>query len=615
MSAKKKLGFIGLGMMGGPMALNLVKAGNEVLVLDTNKAALDTVVAAGGKAAKSPKEIASQVETVYVSLPTPSVVRAVALGKDGLIEGTKINTFVDLSTTGAVVAKQVVKALTDKGIRCLDAPVSGGARGATNGTLAIMVSGPKATYEAEMPTLETIGKKIFYIGETPGAAQTVKVGNNYLSAVSSLCAAEALVMGAKAGLDPEVMINVFNVSSGRNNSTEDKFPAFVLTRDFKSMRTELLVKDITLCTEEGESLGVPMWLANTVRQFLLFAVANGHAKEPTIGLIRLMEQWAGVEARPKGTAESVKIDTTANAGKKFPVGYIGLGQMGGPMAMNMLKAGFPMTVYDASPKAMQPFLDAGAKAVDSPKAVADAVEHAFVCLPMPEVVREVALGETGLIHGAKIKSYVDLSTTGAVTAREVAKELTAKGIDCLDSPVSGGVPGARAGTVSLMMSGNKEVALRLMPALMAIGKHPFYLGEAPGLGQTMKVANNYLSAAANISCAEALVMGCKAGVDPKVMLDVVNASSGRSDSSERRYPTFVLKRDFKSGFRQQLLHKDIKLCMQEAAAQGTPMWLGNTVLSFLHYAMSQGTGDEVSHALVKHIERWAGVEVRSPLVN
>ena len=110
-------------------------------------------------------------------------------------------------------------------------------------------------------------------------------------------------------------------------------------------------------------------------------------------------------------------------------------------------------------------------------------------------------------------------------------------------------------------------------------------------------------------------MGVKAGVDPKVMLDVVNASSGRSDSSERRYPDFVLKRDFKSGFRQQMLHKDIKLCMQEAAAQGTPMWLGNTVLSFLNYAMSQGTGDEVSHALVRHVERWAGVEVRSPLVN
>lgn len=615
MSTNKTVGFIGLGMMGGPMALNLLKAGYELLVLDTNTAALEPVVAAGAKAAKSPKEIADAVETVYVSLPTPPVVRAVTTGKDGLIEGKKINTFVDLSTTGAVVAREVVGKLSAKGINCLDAPVSGGRGGAENGTLAIMVSGPKATYEAEMPTLEVIGRKIFYIGDVPGSSQVVKVGNNFMSAVSSLTASEALVMGAKAGLDPEVMVNVFNVSSGRNNSTETKFPQFVLTRNFKSMRTELLVKDLTLCTEEGESLGVPMWLANTVRQFLLFACANGHAKEPTIGLIRLMEQWAGVEARPKGMTESVKIDTAANKDARMPVGYIGLGQMGGPMAMNVLKAGFPFTVYDANPAAMKPFLDAGASAATSPKDLADKVEHVFVCLPMPDVVRSVALADDGLIHGSKIKSYVDLSTTGAATARDVAAALTEKGIDCLDSPVSGGVPGAKAGTVSLMMSGNRDVALRLMPAFMAIGKHPFFLGEAAGLGQTMKVANNYLSAAANIACAEALVMGVKAGVDPKVMLDVVNASSGRSDSSERRYPQFVLKRDFSSGFRQQMLHKDIKLCMQEAVAQATPMWIGNTVLSFLHYAMSQGTGDDVSHGLVKHIERWAGVEVRSPLVN
>ena len=185
MSAKKTVGFIGLGMMGGPMALNLLKAGYELLVLDTNKAALDPVVAAGGKAMKSPAEIANAVETVYVSLPTPNVVREVALGKNGLIEGKKINTFVDLSTTGAVVAREVVGKLSAKGIKCLDAPVSGGRGGAEKGTLAIMVSGPKATYEAEMPTLEVIGRKIFYIGDVPGSSQVVKVGNNFMSAVSS----------------------------------------------------------------------------------------------------------------------------------------------------------------------------------------------------------------------------------------------------------------------------------------------------------------------------------------------------------------------------------------------------------------------------------------------
>ena len=300
----KRLGFIGLGMMGGPMALNLLEAGYEVFVLDTNAAALDPVVAKGGQAMSTPAEVASQVETVMVSLPTPDVVRTVACGADGLIEGTAIKTYIDLSTTGAVIAKEVGATLADKGIACLDAPVSGGARGAANGTVAIMVSGPKPAYDAALPALEVIGGKIFYVGAEPGMGQTVKVANNFLSATSSLSAAEALVMGTKAGLDPDVMLEVINVSSGRNNSTEDKFSVFVLPRDFRSMRTRLGLKDLTLCTEQGEALGVPMWLANTVRQFYAHAVSQGHAEEPSIGLIRVIEDWAGVEVKGKNAGDA-----------------------------------------------------------------------------------------------------------------------------------------------------------------------------------------------------------------------------------------------------------------------------------------------------------------------
>ena len=295
---------------------------------------------------------------------------------------------------------------------------------------------------------------------------------------------------------------------------------------------------------------------------------------------------------------------------KQALGFIGVGAMGGPMAMRLVDAGFPLTVFDIRPEALQPFTDKGAVAADSPKSVADAVEAVMVCLPMPDAVRQVALGNDGLISGSRIRSYVDLSTTGAVTARAVAAGLSEKGIGCLDCPVSGGVAGARAGTLSLMMSGSADVAEALKPAFDVIGDHPFYLGDAPGLGQTMKVANNYLSATANIACAEALVMGVKAGIDPTVMLDVINASSGRSDASEIRYPTYVLPRDFTTGFKQRLLHKDVKLCMEEAAAQGVPMWLGGVVRQFLTHAVSQGTGDEVSVGLIKHIEGWAGVEVR-----
>jgi 3-hydroxyisobutyrate dehydrogenase-like beta-hydroxyacid dehydrogenase len=292
----KTLGFIGLGMMGGPMALNLLKSGYDLALLDTSEAALAPVLEAGGRRCANPAEVASQAETVLVSLPTPDVVRTVALGADGLVEGTAIKTYVDLSTTGPIMAQTVAEGLNAKGIQCLDAPVSGGERGAGAGTLAIMVSGPKAAYEALLPVLETIGRKLFYVGAGAGMGQTVKVANNYLSATNTLAASEALVMGVKAGIDPDTMLDVINASSGRSRATEDNYPRYVLPRDFTTgFKQRLLHKDVRLCMEEAAALDVPMWLGNTVLQFLTYALSQGTGDEVSISLVKHVERWAGVE--------------------------------------------------------------------------------------------------------------------------------------------------------------------------------------------------------------------------------------------------------------------------------------------------------------------------------
>jgi len=232
-----------------------------------------------------------------------------------------------------------------------------------------------------------------------------------------------------------------------------------------------------------------------------------------------------------------------------------------------------------------------------------------VSLPTPDVVEAVAVGGDGIIHGAKVRRYIDLSTTGAVTAVRVSGKLGERGIACLDSPVSGGVRGAEAGTLALMVSGPKDFYEDMLSAFRAIGTNPFYLGEAPGLGQTMKLTNNYLSATANIATAEALVMGVKAGLDPAVMVEVFNASSGRNDSTMNKVPNSILNRRFDKSMKQRLLHKDVKLCMAEAEALGVPMWLGNSVKQVLEFAVSQGTGEEPSVALIKYLEKWADVTV------
>jgi len=301
----KSLGFVGIGQMGLPMARNLLRAGFELIVFDVNLEALSAIRDAGATAAASPAQVASQVDVVLVSLPTPAVVRSVALGPQGLVEGTRIKSYVDLSTTGSVIAKEVANALDAQGISTLDCPVSGGQRGAEAGTLTLMISGALELSEQLDPVLTAIGNEQFYVGADIGLAQTCKLCNNFLSAANNVAAAEAMVTATKGGLDPQVALDVINASSGRNSATADKFAELVLTRRFdKSMKTRLLHKDLNLFTAEAEALGVPAWVGAHVKQLLAYSISQGMGDAASVTMIQHWERWAGVEVGSKHNAET-----------------------------------------------------------------------------------------------------------------------------------------------------------------------------------------------------------------------------------------------------------------------------------------------------------------------
>jgi 3-hydroxyisobutyrate dehydrogenase-like beta-hydroxyacid dehydrogenase len=291
------IGFIGLGQMGFHMARRLVEAGHRVTVFDVRAEAIDRLTALGAQAAASPRAMADEVETVMASLPTPDIVLAVATGPDGVIEGRRVRRFVDLSTTGAVMAKRVFAALAAKNIVQIDCPVSGGVTGAAKGTLALMVSGPREEVRAIEPVLPAIGRT-FFIGERPGAGQTMKLCNNFLSAAAMTATSEAMVMGVKAGLDPRIMLDVINAGTGRNTATEDKFGRVVLPRAFNlGFTVGLMNKDLKLCLAEGKALGVPMEVAETVAHMLQIACdENGPDKDLTT-VVQPVERRAGVEVR------------------------------------------------------------------------------------------------------------------------------------------------------------------------------------------------------------------------------------------------------------------------------------------------------------------------------
>jgi 3-hydroxyisobutyrate dehydrogenase-like beta-hydroxyacid dehydrogenase len=291
------VGFIGLGQMGFHMARRLVEAGHRVVVFDTNAEAVARLTALGARSAGSPRAIADEVETVFASLPTPDIVLGVATGSNGVIEGKRVRRFIDLSTTGAAMAQRIFDLLKAKNIVQIDCPVSGGTTGAEKGTLALMMSGPRSEVKAIEPLLPAIGKT-FFISERPGAGQTMKLCNNFLSAAAMTATSEAMVMGVKAGLDPRIMLDVINSGTGRNTATEDKFGRVVLPRTFNlGFTVGLMNKDVKLCLAEAKALGVPMEVAEAVGRMLQIACdENGPDKDLTT-VVQPVERRAGVEVR------------------------------------------------------------------------------------------------------------------------------------------------------------------------------------------------------------------------------------------------------------------------------------------------------------------------------
>jgi 3-hydroxyisobutyrate dehydrogenase-like beta-hydroxyacid dehydrogenase len=295
-----EIGFIGLGNMGFPMARRLIQEKHEVVAFDTSSTALDRVVALGAQAASSPREVADRAETVMASLPSPTASLEVATGATGVIEGSRVKRYVDLSTIGSQTAVKIHDLLAQRNIVAMDSPVSGGVSGAERGALAIMVSGPRSEFEFIRTSLEAIGRP-FYIGDKPGSAQTMKLANNILAANVLVATSEVVVMGVKSGLDPNVMIEVLNAGSGGTSASRDKFPRAILSRTFDyGFATGLMVKDVRLYLDEARALGAPVDVAEAIGRLWEAAARDQGSDSDFTSVIKPLEKAAGVTVGEAG---------------------------------------------------------------------------------------------------------------------------------------------------------------------------------------------------------------------------------------------------------------------------------------------------------------------------
>jgi 3-hydroxyisobutyrate dehydrogenase-like beta-hydroxyacid dehydrogenase len=254
------------------------------------------------------------------------------------------------------------------------------------------------------------------------------------------------------------------------------------------------------------------------------------------------------------------------------------------MAARLLSAGYALCINDTDARALEPLVARGATTASSPEHVGSAADIVLICLPSPAIVKAVTLGARGIASGTRVRAVIDVGTTGPVVAREVAAGLAARGVTLVDSPVTGGVAGAIDGTLAMIVSCPAAVFDEVEPIIATLGRI-FRVGDMPGQAQVAKLANNLLSAAALAVTSEAMAMGVKAGLDPHVLIDIINAGSGRNSATEDKFPKAILPGTYDFGMKTGLFLKDIRLCIAEAEALGVPMIVGEAVRQM--FAVSQ----------------------------
>ena len=294
---KKRIGFVGLGIMGRPMARNLLKAGYPLVVFDLNKDAMEDLVKAGALAAHSSKEVAERTDVIITMLPDSPEVKEVILGKDGVIEGVRRDSVViDMSSINPLVTQEIARALNGKGVKMLDAPVSGGETGAIQGTLAIMVGGEKKVFEDSLEIFRAMGKNIVHVGEI-GAGGYVKLVNQIIVALNIASVGEAFCLGVKAGLDPQVIYQAIRGGLAGSQVLETKAP-MIFGRNFKpGFKIKLHQKDLQNALSTAKDLGVPLPLSSFVQQIFVSLLTEGKGDEDHSALATFFEKMAKVEIK------------------------------------------------------------------------------------------------------------------------------------------------------------------------------------------------------------------------------------------------------------------------------------------------------------------------------
>ncbi len=622
-----RIGFVGLGMMGKPIAVNLVKAGHDVTVVNRSQGKVQELAAMGARAGTSPADAARDAEVVGLCLVEDEIVERVLCGEDGVLESARPGAIVlDHSTVHPEFAKRMEAVCAERGVVYLDAPVSGSGQVAWDGQLTVMAGGDASAFERVRPLLDDISANALLLGPV-GSGNMAKLINNMVKDINLIAVMEAFVLAAKLGMDCGALFEAMRKASAASRQLERLVPK-VLDRTFvKTTYVSTNVKDQAYTGWLIEQAGMELPLRNAARDYWLKAVEQGLGDADSSESIKVLEREAGVEvagAPPPQTGplpspsprmvEGVWLrgnDGTGSGNDEagLRLAFIGLGMMGRPIAENLVKAGFDVTVVNRSQGKVRELAAMGARAGTSPADAAADADVVVLCLSGEQTIDQVMRGDDGVLSAAKPGAIVlDHSTVHPDFARELAASCAAKGVTYLDAPVSGTGQVAWDGKLTVMVGGDAEAFAKVRPELDAVSAQALLMGPV-GSGNLAKLMNNMTADVYQIAIMEAFVLAAKLGMDVGALFEVMRTASAATRQIGRIGPK-ILDREFIQTSRLSGHVRGQEIMGSLAKEAGVRLPLREVVEDVWRRAEAAGLGPGDPTKAVTLYEQAAGVEVR-----
>lgn len=607
------IGFIGLGIMGRAMALNLRKAGFTLRVWARREESMQPLVEAGALACANPAEVAAQSDVVISMVSDAPDVAQVALGPLGVAAGAARRSasqplvFIDMSTIAPARSREIAEQLAAQGVVMLDAPVSGGEPGAIAGTLTIMVGGDQSAFKQVQPVLAAMGKTITWIGAC-GAGQVAKACNQILTGVGVVSVAEALHFARRNGVNLHSLREVLLGGLAFSKILENHGARMIGRQFLPGFKAWMHQKDMNIVLQEAHAL--KLCLPTTAVAGQLFNAMGGSdlREQDSIAVLRLLERMNGemeVAGQPVSAAAAQPSGESCYLPGQVRIGVIGLGVMGQPIVLNLLKKGYAVSVWARRQESATTVLAAGADWADTPKALAAACDVVISIVTSSEDVRGVVQGTQtvpGLLAGARPGMvHIDMSTIAPEMARELAARCAEQQVVFLDAPVSGGGVGAQNATLAIMAGGDAGSFQQVLPVLETLGKKIVHVGPS-GAGQITKACNQMMLVCLIQACAEAARLASASGVDFARVREALLGGSAASRAVEIMGERMV-KEDFTAGIAARLHHKDFGLLMNTALMSGCVLPIAAQVWQQLNQLMACGFGEQDTSVLLRVMTR------------